>query len=300
LKAVVRESSGFACTRDHDWRGLRCFAVRFGPRLGLVTGSVCPVSALMMRSAVATEVGPRERNEDAAFASPRLVAVADGVGGATAGEVASRLAIQKMRGLEARRLEHPLEFELSAAVADANAVIEFVISCEPHLAGMGTTLTAVALSNEGDYLVANVGDSRTYLHRDGRLLRLTRDHSLVQMLIDRGVLTEDDARRHPQRSVVLEALDGVERALPPVERVKARAGDRLLLCSDGVTDYVSDRQIAQALTARDAGVAVREITRLALEHGARDNVTAVVADLAPRTDPSEGWLDYLPAADTSR
>lgn len=259
-----------------------------------------PVPTLMMQPAVVSEVGPRENNEDAVFASPRLVAVADGVGGATAGEVASMLAIQKMIALDSRRLEHPLEQELSAVVADANSVIEFVISYDPLLAGMGTTLTAVVLSNEGEYLVANVGDSRTYLYRDGRLRRLTRDHSLVQMLIDRGALSEEDARRHPQRSVVLEALDGVERRLPPVERMTARLGDRLLLCSDGVTDYVSDRQIAEALTIRDPGVAVREIARLALDHGGRDNITAVVADVVARTNARDGWLDYLPAAHTSK
>jgi PPM family protein phosphatase len=260
---------------------------------------VSVVPALMMRSAVVSEVGPRENNEDAAFASARLAAVADGVGGAIAGEVASRLAIVKIMSLDKRRLEHPLHQELTAAVADANAVIEFVISHDPHLAGMGTTLTAVAVSNEGEYLIANVGDSRTYLHREGQLRRLTRDQSLVQMLIDRGALTEEDARRHPQRSVVLEALDGVQRPLPPVQRVQARHGDRLLLCSDGVTDYVADRELEQALTARDAGIAAREIARLALDHGGRDNVTAIVADVVARTHRRDGWLDYLPAAGTS-
>ncbi len=100
---------------------------------------------------------------------------------------------------------------------------------------MGTTLTAVVLSDEANYVRANIGDSRTYLLRDGQPRRLSRDHSLVQALIEQGVLTENDARKHPQRSVVLEALDGVERPLPALRTVQARAGDRLLLCSDGVT-----------------------------------------------------------------
>jgi PPM family protein phosphatase len=253
------------------------------------------MSALMMQAALASEVGPRRNNEDAVYASSRLAAVADGVGGAIAGEVASSLAINKIVGLDKRRLEGPIERELGAVVADANAAIEFVIAYDPALAGMGTTLTAVALSNRGEYVVANVGDSRTYLLRGGRLRRLTRDQSLVQTLIDSGALTEEEARRHPQRSVVLEALDGVERPLPPVERLRARRGDRLLLCSDGVTDYVTDRELARALSDRDAAEAVGAITRLALGHGGRDNVTAIVADIVPRRSARDGWLDYLAA-----
>jgi serine/threonine protein phosphatase PrpC len=254
----------------------------------------------MMQPAFVTEVGARENNEDAVFASPRLAAVADGVGGAIAGEVASRLAIHTIISLDKRRLEHPLQQELTAAVTDANALIEFVIFHDPHLTGMATTLTAVALSNEGDYLVANVGDSRTYLYRDDRLRRLTRDQTLVQMLIDRGALTEEDARRHPQRSVVLEALDGAQRPLPALQRVQARHGDRLLLCSDGVTDYVSEREIEAALLIQDAGIVVRKIARLALDHGGRDNVTAVVADVVDRTSPRDGWLAYLPGTGARR
>ena len=253
------------------------------------------VPGLTMRSAVVSQVGPRENNEDSVWVSPRLVAVADGVGGAIAGEVASGLAIRKMSALSSRRIEQPLELELSAAVADANAVIEFVIACDPRLAGMGTTLTAVALSNDGDYLIANVGDSRTYLRRKGQLSRLTRDDSMVQMLIDRGALSEEEARSHPQRSVVLEALDGVPRTLPAVQSVKAQIGDRLLLCSDGVTDYVSDDQVAQWLGIADAEEAVHELARLALEQGGRDNVTAIVADVVARTDSADGWLEYQPA-----
>jgi PPM family protein phosphatase len=249
-----------------------------------------------MQPAVLSEVGRRENNEDAVFASPRLIAVADGVGGAAAGEVASRLVIQKMIGLDNRRIERPLEQELTDAVLDANDVIAFVTLYEPRHAGMGTTLTAVALSNDGEYLIVNVGDSRTYLLRDGQLQRLTRDDSLVQALIDQGVLSEHGARQHPQRSVVLEALDGVERPLAAVRRVHARARDRLLLCSDGVSDFVSDAEISEALRNADAGVAARELVDLAFDHGSRDNITAVIADILAGTDPRDGWLPSLPAA----
>jgi len=161
---------------------------------------------------------------------------------------------------------------------------------------MGTTLTAVVLSNDGNYLLANIGDSRTYLLRGEQLRRLTRDHSLVQALIDRGVLTENDARKHPQRSVVLEALDGVERLLPALQTVQARTGDRLLLCSDGVTDYLSDAEVAELLMTSDAAIAVQRLVDSALARGSRDNVTAVIADVVTSTQPRDGWLDILPAA----
>lgn len=255
--------------------------------------------ALTMRPAVASEVGVRQNNEDAAFASARLAAVADGVGGAIAGEVASTLAINKLIGLDKRRLAAPLERELGAVVEDANAVIEFVISYDPGLAGMGTTLTAVALSNEGEYVVANVGDSRTYLLRDGRLRRLTRDDSLVQDLIDRGALSEDEARVHPRRSIVLDVLNGDERSLPRLRTVRARPGDRLLLCADGVTDYLSDAEVAAILGSEiDTTAASRRLAAAALAAGSRDNVTAVVADVEVDPDAGARWLPVpaFPAA----
>ncbi|MDQ6729091.1 MAG: protein phosphatase 2C domain-containing protein [Actinomycetota bacterium] len=256
------------------------------------------MSALTMQPTVLSEVGLREHNEDAAFASPRLVAVADGVGGAAAGEVASRLAILKMIGLEKRRLVGSLQQELGAAVDDANAVIEFAALYEPRHAGMGTTLTAVALSNDGTYLVANVGDSRTYLLRNARVCRLTRDDSLMQELIDRGAITEVEARRHPRRSVVLEALDGGKRAPAAVRALQAQARDRLLLCSDGISDYLDDTELATLLSIGDAAIAARRLIDSALKHGSNDNLTAVVTDVISGRAPHEGWLSALPASDT--
>jgi protein phosphatase len=252
--------------------------------------------ALKLAPTVVSEVGLRGNNEDAAFASSRLVAVADGVGGAAAGELASNAAIMKMAALDKRRLVNTLEDELTDAVADANDLISFATFCEPNNTGMATTLTAVAMANDGRYLVANVGDSRTYLFRDRRLSQLTRDDSLVQEMIDQGDLTETEARGHPHRSVVLKALDGGDQQPVVLRAVDAQAGDRLLLCSDGVTDYLTDEQVAGFLSRDDAGDAARGLVDSALEHGSRDNVTAVIADVVALDDPGEAWLDALPAS----
>lgn len=249
--------------------------------------------ALMLQPAVLSDVGLRGNNEDAAFASSRLLAVADGVGGAAAGEQASNLAILKMVSLDNRRLVKALEVELSEAVADANDLISLATLHEPAHAGMATTLTAVAMANDGRYLIANVGDSRTYLLREGELSQLTRDDSLVQELIDQGALSESEARGHPQRSVVLRALDGGRQRPVVLRTVEARLGDRLLLCSDGVTDYLTDAQVAEFVALADATDAVGRLIAAALEHGSRDNVTAVIADVVEREDPDEGWLDAL-------
>src|SRR4051794_32647436 len=167
-----------------------------------------PMAGLMLECSARSDVGRRPNNEDAVFASPRLAAVADGVGGAAAGEIASRTVINALIRLDKSRLDVPLLHALTDAVAWGNETIGFIAECRPQLSGMSTTLTTVALADDGTYLVANVGDSRTYLLRDGALRRLTRDDSLVQELIEHGYLTAEEARRHPQRSVVLNALDG--------------------------------------------------------------------------------------------
>jgi serine/threonine protein phosphatase PrpC len=248
------------------------------------------VSALTLEAATRSDTGPvRPNNEDAVFAGPRLVAVADGVGGAAAGEVASRLAIDAVAHLAGRRVDAPLPDALADAVAEANATIGFVASCRPLLAGMSTTLTAVALADDGGYVLANVGDSRMYLLRDGELSQLSRDDSLVQLLIDQGRLTDAEARGHPQRSVVTEALDGAPRARAATATFEARAGDRLLLCSDGLSDVLDEPRIAALLAESDAARAAGALVRAALDAGARDNVTVVVADAVPVAAPAP-WV----------
>ncbi len=254
------------------------------------------MSSLTMRCAARSETGRRANNEDTVFCSPRLVAVADGVGGATSGEVASRSAIDEMIALEKSRLTSGLELALGGAVQKANSRLEFLIECRPELSGMATTLTTVALSNDGQYVVANVGDSRTYLYRDGELRQLTRDQSLIQELIDRGAISRDEARKHPQRSVVLEALDGNRPKTAEPELHRARLGDRLLLCSDGVSDYLADDEIARALSTSSRDDAAQALVAVALDAGSQDNLSAVVADVVLREDVGEGWLPALPPA----
>ena len=247
------------------------------------------MSGLMLECAVRSHVGRvRANNEDAVFASPRMAAVADGVGGSAAGEVASRLVIGALEHLDKCRLEGTVEDALQAAIARGNDTIAFIAEQRPATTGMSTTLTAVALDDSG-YVLANVGDSRTYLLRDGDLRRLTRDDTLVQLLIDSNDLTPAQARAHPQRSVVLEALDGDPQRTPTMTRLTAQLGDRLLLCSDGLSDMVSDDDIAVALLLPSRDACADELIELALRAGGRDNVSAIVADVTQRDDPSSAW-----------
>jgi serine/threonine protein phosphatase PrpC len=247
------------------------------------------MTKLSLQCAVRTDVGlVRANNEDAVFASPRLAAVADGVGGAAAGEVASRAVIDAIVHLDKCRLRDRLEAALEAAVSDGNARVGFIAACRPAMAGMSTTLTTVALGDDG-YVIANVGDSRTYLLRDGELQLLTRDDSFVQLMIDSGELTVAEALSHPRRSLVLEALDGAPGRHPMVTALQARLGDRLLLCSDGLTDFVDEATIAAALRERDPARCAERLIELALAAGGRDNVSTVVADVVARRDPWAGW-----------
>jgi protein phosphatase len=219
----------------------------------------------------------RRANEDSLLARAPLFVVADGMGGAQAGEVASRIAVESFEpGLpDAREPELALA-ELAQA---ANSRIHELSHVNAEQAGMGTTLTAVYVGEE-DVAIAHVGDSRAYCWRDGELLRLTDDHSLVDELLRQGRLTPEEAVEHPQRSVITRAL-GPEGAVEVDTRsFRARAGDVYLLCSDGLTTMISEALIAETLRAneplRDAGEA---LIAAANEAGGRDNVTVVLLRL---------------------
>ena len=246
------------------------------------------MTGLTLECSARSDIGRRSNNEDAVFASPRLAAVADGVGGAAAGEVASRTLINALVHVDKCRLEGRLEDALAEGIARGTETIGFIARCRPAMAGMSTTVTAVALGDEG-CVVANVGDSRTYLLRDGALTQLTRDDSWVQLMLDSGELTPEQARDHPRRSLVLAALDGEPDHDPALTTFDARSGDRLLLCSDGLSDVVDDATIAATLRIADRAACAARLIELALAAGGRDNVSAVVADVAPRRDPTTSW-----------
>jgi PPM family protein phosphatase len=239
---------------------------------------------LALHCAARTDRGRvRSHNEDAVLATPRMAAVADGVGGHAAGEVASAAAISALASLEKRWLSGPLDAELRDAIHEGNERIGFIASCRPASSGMATTLTVVALEDE--LAVASIGDSRAYLLRDGDLVQLTRDDSLVQDLIDQGVVDPGAARTHPRRNVVLEVLDGAAARRPRITTHPARSGDRLLVCSDGVSDVLPPDEIQPLLASGEPSEAAEALVAAALAAGSRDNVSAVVGDAVDGVAP---------------
>lgn len=234
---------------------------------------------LILRSAIRNDIGlVRTNNEDSALAGDRLVAVADGMGGLPAGEVASEIVIRILDELTPPSTPDEAADALRAVVSTANQRIHAAITVDPAREGMGTTLTAGLLA--GDALVlAQVGDSRCYLLRDGELSQLTRDDTFVQALVDQGALSPEQARHHPQRSLVTRAVQGADTP-PAIGVITVVPGDRLLLCSDGLSDYVADPEIAAALTLyADRQQCGEQLVKLAHQAGAPDNVTVVVSDV---------------------
>jgi serine/threonine protein phosphatase PrpC len=232
-----------------------------------------------VRAATATDQGlGRSNNEDSIFAGNRLFVVADGMGGLPAGELASDILVRALAVVDDMPdTGEPLQ-DLLAALRTANERIEAAVADDDARDGMGTTVTALLLS--GDAAAAlNVGDSRCYLIRDGGLTQLTRDDTYVQALVDQGVLTPDDARRHPQRALVTQAVQGGD-FQPTGRMVPVRAGDRFLLCSDGLSDYVTDEVIGETLrSVPDRDECAAELIRRTLEAGAPDNVSVIVCDV---------------------
>jgi len=243
---------------------------------------------LELRYAVRSDVGLlREGNEDSAYAGPRLLAVADGMGGHAAGEVASALTIGAMAELDQEPPGGDMLQELAAAVAAANSRLQDKIVANPAVEGMGTTLTAL-LWSDGHAAVCHIGDSRGYLLRDGELYQITHDHTLVQSLVDEGRISADDVSTHPQRSLLLRALDGRSVAEPDLSVHDSMPGDRYLLCSDGLSGVVSDETLRDTLSdIEDLDVVTRQLIDLAIHGGGPDNITCIVADVV---DPATSKL----------
>jgi len=236
--------------------------------------------AIALRYAARSDLGLlRGGNEDSGYAGPRLLVVADGVGGHAAGEVASSVAVTVLSTLDEEAPGGDLLERLSIAVSNANTYLRDMVRGDPELRGMSTTVTAMLRAGSRFGLV-HVGDSRCYLLRGGELQQITRDHTFVQGLIDEGRITPEEADHHPQRSVITNALDGAERVDPDLSVREARVGDRYLLCSDGLSGVVSEDTLRETLADNPVPEdAVERLVELALRGGGPDNITAIVADV---------------------
>ncbi|MFT4202248.1 PP2C family protein-serine/threonine phosphatase, partial [Gordonia sp. (in: high G+C Gram-positive bacteria)] len=220
----------------------------------------------------------RSNNEDSVYAGARLLALADGMGGHAAGEVASQLVIQAMQPLDDDEPGGNILDLLHRAMDTGNDAIAAQVEANPDLEGMGTTLTALLFSNTRVGL-CHVGDSRAYLYRDKELSQITRDDTFVQALVDEGRISAEQAHTHPQRSLIMRALTGTP-VDPTLTMREARAGDRYLLCSDGLSDVVSEETIADTLgSVEDASACADRLIELALRGGGPDNVTVIIADV---------------------
>ena len=220
----------------------------------------------------------RQNNQDAVYAGPRLLALADGMGGHAAGEVASSLVISALAPLDDDDPGDDLLRELHAATVEGNAAIHRHVLEAPDLEGMGTTLTAILFKGSRLGLV-HIGDSRAYQLRDGVLTQITKDDTFVQSLIDEGRITEEEAHTHPQRSLLLRAITGQD-VDPSLTVREARPGDRYLLCSDGLSGVVSAETLATTLESYpDARDCTDRLIELALRGGGPDNITCIVADV---------------------
>ncbi|MDD9349912.1 protein phosphatase 2C domain-containing protein [Mumia sp.] len=238
----------------------------------------------------------RSSNQDSGYASPHLLVIADGMGGAAAGDLASSEVMHVVRRLDRPPNGDVIE-ALAGAVHRANDRLAEVIEDDPSVEGMGTTLTAL-LWNGTTFGLAHIGDSRAYLMRDGHLHQITKDHTLVQSLVDEGRLTPEGARSHPNRSLILRVLLGRDDAEPDLTLIEPRLGDRYLLCSDGLSDMVDDDSIADVLAnAPTVDSAAVELVQRALAGGGADNVTVIlgeIIDLDAPPDPTLASADGQP------
>jgi PPM family protein phosphatase len=258
---------------------------------------------LALRYAARSDVGLiREGNEDAGYAGPHLLAIADGMGGHAAGEVASSITVSTICELDEEPPGSDLLAALGVAIDEANLQLRQMIEGDDALEGMGTTLTALlfAGSRVG---IAHIGDSRAFLLRGGEFSQITHDHTFVQTLVDEGRISAAEAEHHPQRSLLLRALDGRSQPEPDLSVRDVQPGDRYLVCSDGLSGVLSEDTMRTALLRGRAEETVDELVELALRAGGPDNITCIVADVIDSTDtaevlgPSSSSPQFVGAAD---
>ena len=246
--------------------------------------------SLVLRYAARSDRGLiRGNNQDSVYAGPRLLAVADGMGGHAAGDVASKVVIAALVHLDDDAPSGDLLQAMREAVFEGSEHLREVIRESPQLEGMGTTLTAILFAG-GRLALCHVGDSRAYLVRDGQLSQITHDDTFVQTLIDDGRITAEEANSHPQRSLLLRALNGQD-VEPDLSMREARAGDRYLLCSDGLSGVVSEDTLAEALKDPDPQTTADRLIELALRSGGPDNVTVIVADVVDDDGRGEALME---------
>lgn len=276
--------------------------------------------ALTFRTSAHSEIGlVRKNNQDSAYVAPALIAVADGMGGAAAGDLASAVAITHVAETEAdlgaklaaasvkrpdaapTGLPEGPEGDLLAVLADTlaktNEHLATLVTANHDLEGMGSTLCVVALTGDKAAIV-NIGDSRAYLLRDGVLSRVSHDHSWVQALVDQGRISEEDALEHPHRSLILKVLNGSPHHEPDFDLIDVRVGDRFLVCSDGLCGLVPDAAIAERIGLADRDATVDALVDLAHSAGGHDNITIIVSDVVD--GEPEGGVHLLGSVSTTK
>ncbi|GHH38636.1 PP2C family protein-serine/threonine phosphatase [Streptomyces candidus] len=253
--------------------------------------------SLSLRFAAGSHKGMiREGNEDSGYAGPRLLAIADGMGGQAAGEVASSEVISTLVQLDDDVPGSDILTSLGTAVQRANDQLRMMVEEDSQLEGMGTTLTALLWTGQRLGLV-HVGDSRAYLLRDGVLTQITQDHTWVQRLVDEGRITEEEATTHPQRSLLMRALGSGDHVEPDLSIREVRVGDRYLICSDGLSGVVSHQTMEETLASYQGPQdTVQHLIELALRGGGPDNITCIVADVldVDGSDTLAGQLSDTP------
>ena len=236
-----------------------------------------------LRYAAISDVGRvRKDNQDSGYAGPWLLAVCDGVGGAARGDLASATAIGQLRKIDGKPSDD-MRGQVAGALHRANDRIAELVDDDPSLSGTSTTAT-LALFDGQKLTFGHVGDSRAYLFRGDEISQVTKDHTFVQSLIDEGRISDDDARTHPHRNLILKAIDGVHDIDADMFDVELQQGDRLLLCSDGASGVLDDGRLADILSMGTPDYAAVELVRASLDAGTNDNVTCIVADVVEESE----------------